>query len=58
MTPLMNSTVIMVAHRLSTVERFDRILMLEAGKIAEEGSYEELMEKDGRFAQFVRRQLT
>ena len=54
----MNSTVIMVAHRLSTVECYDRISMLEAGKIAEEGSYEELMEKDGRFAQFVRRQLT
>ena len=53
----MNCTVIMVAHRLSTVEHFDRILMLEEGRIAEEGSYEELMKKDGRFAHFVRRQL-
>lgn len=53
----MNSTVIMVAHRLSTVEHFDRIMMLEDGRIAEEGSYEELMEKDGKFAHFVRRQL-
>lgn len=53
----MNCTVVMVAHRLSTVEHFDRIIMFEDGKIAEEGSYEELMEKDGRFAHFVRRQL-
>lgn len=53
----MNATVVMVAHRLSTVEDFDRILMLEKGKIAEEGTYQELMEKNGRFAQLVRKQL-
>ena len=53
----MDSTVIMVAHRLSTVESFDRIIMLEKGKIAEEGTYSELMAKDGHFAQLVRKQL-
>lgn len=53
----MNATVIMVAHRLSTVENFDRIIMLEHGRIAEEGTYQELMDKDGRFAQLVRKQL-
>ena len=54
----MNSTIVMVAHRLSTVEHFDRIIMLEEGLVAEEGSYKELMEKDGKFANLVRRQLT
>ncbi len=38
----MNCTVVMVAHRLSTVEHFDRIMMLEGGRIVEEGSCEEL----------------
>jgi ABC-type multidrug transport system fused ATPase/permease subunit len=47
----------MVAHRLSTVENFDRIIMLEEGMIAEEGSYAELMEKDGKFANLVRKQI-
>ena len=54
----MDATVIMVAHRLSTVESFDRIIMFEKGKIAEEGSYEELMAKDGAFAELVRKQVT
>lgn len=47
----------MVAHRLSTVEQFDRIIMLEDGVITEEGSYAELMEKDGKFANLVRKQI-
>ena len=46
----------MVAHRLSTVTGFDRIVMLEDGVIAEEGSYSELMEKNGRFARLVSKQ--
>lgn len=53
----MKATVIMVAHRLSTVEQFDRIIMIENGKIAEEGKYSELMERNGKFAELVRRQL-
>lgn len=52
----MKVTVVMVAHRLSTVENFDRIIMLEDGVIAEEGSYEELMRKEGKFTELVRKQ--
>ncbi len=52
----MRSTIVMVAHRLSTVEHFDRILMMENGCIAEEGTYRELMEMGGKFAHLVQRQ--
>lgn len=51
------ATVVMVAHRLSTVENFDRIIMLENGAIAEEGTYNELMERNGKFAELVRKQM-
>ncbi len=51
------STVIMVAHRLSTVVNCDRILMLEKGSIVESGTYDELMAKDQKFAALVRKQL-
>lgn len=37
--------------------RFDRIIMIENGKIAQEGKYSELMERNGKFAELVRRQL-
>ena len=52
----MNVTRIVVAHRLSTVRNCDRILVLDNGKIAEEGSYESLMAKNGLFRQFATRQ--
>ena len=53
----MRSTVIMVAHRLSTVVDFDRIIMLENGVVTEEGGYQELIDKGGRFAELVRKQM-
>ena len=53
----MKTTLIMVAHRLSTVEWVDRIIMLENGKIEEEGRYEELIAKNGKFAELVRKQM-
>ena len=53
----LRATVVMVAHRLSTVENFDRIIMFDNGKIVEEGTYKELMDKNGRFAELVKKQL-
>ena len=44
-----NKTVIMIAHRLSTIISADCIYVLEKGKIAESGTYNELMEKSGTF---------
>jgi subfamily B ATP-binding cassette protein MsbA len=43
-------TTIVIAHRLSTVERADRILVMEEGELVEQGAYKELLERDGRFS--------
>lgn len=49
-------TVIMVAHRLSTVKGCDRIVLLKDGRIAESGKFSELMELKGEFYELMRRQ--
>ena len=49
-------TRIVVAHRLSTIRQCNRILFLKNGVIAEEGTYEKLIEKGGLFAELVERQ--
>jgi len=49
-------TIIAVAHRLSSLRNFDRILVMEAGRIAEEGTFAELMARGGRFAAMAARQ--
>ncbi|MBQ3392964.1 MAG: ATP-binding cassette domain-containing protein [Lachnospiraceae bacterium] len=54
----LHCTRIVIAHRLSTIRHCDRIVYLGDGKIQEEGTYEELMKKDGLFAELVKRQLT
>ncbi len=43
-------TVITIAHRLSTVAHADRIIVLEAGEVVEEGTHAELLEREGRYA--------
>ena len=51
-----NCTRIVIAHRLSTIQSCDRILLLRNGKIAEDGTYDELIERQGFFAELVERQ--
>lgn len=48
---MQNRTTLVIAHRLSTLARMDRILVFDQGKIVEEGSHDELMAKKGRYAQ-------
>ncbi|MCR5002520.1 MAG: ATP-binding cassette domain-containing protein [Lachnospiraceae bacterium] len=49
-------TRIVIAHRLSTIKNCDRIIVLDEGKIVEDGSYDELMARNGFFAELVARQ--
>ena len=49
-------TRVIIAHRLSTIQNCDRILMMDQGAIIEEGTYDELIRKNGAFADMVARQ--
>ena len=53
----LNVTRIVVAHRLSTIQNADTICYLEAGKIVEKGSFDELMAQEGKFYELAKRQL-
>ena len=46
----------MIAHRLSTIRHCDRILVIDGGRIIEDGNYDELIAKNGYFAELVERQ--
>jgi ATP-binding cassette, subfamily B, bacterial len=50
-------TVVVVAHRLSTVKKADKIVVLENGKIAEEGNHEQLTVRKGKYYNLVKNQL-
>jgi len=49
-------TRLVIAHRLSTIKQCNRIIMLDGGRIVEDGSYDELMALNGKFAELVERQ--
>ncbi|MCG5219231.1 ABC transporter ATP-binding protein [Streptosporangium sp. KLBMP 9127] len=51
-------TVVMVAHRMRTVQRADRIAFLDGGRIVEEGRHDELLRRGGRYADFWNVSLT
>ncbi len=52
----LNCTRVVIAHRLSTIQNCSRIIMLEGGKIVEEGTYQQLIDLGGKFAALVERQ--
>lgn len=51
------ATRIVIAHRLSTIVKCDRIIVLDKGKVIESGTYQQLMDNGGMFAELARRQL-
>ncbi|MNR45794.1 Alpha-hemolysin translocation ATP-binding protein HlyB [compost metagenome] len=50
-------TAIVIAHRLSTVKNADNIIVMEKGKIIEEGNHESLVKKQGAYFRLVKNQL-
>ena len=55
---MQNRTVLIIAHRLSTVRKCHRILVLEKGQIMESGNHEELLDLGGRYARFYAQQFS
>lgn len=53
---MQGKTVIAIAHRLSTIAQMDRILVLDAGKIVEDGTHDALLQSGGLYSQFWKRQ--
>ncbi|MEG4571894.1 ATP-binding cassette domain-containing protein [Microcoleus sp. N3A4] len=53
----LKATRIVIAHRLSTIRHADRIYVVEAGRVVQVGTFEELVQQEGLFAQLVARQM-
>ena len=56
-TALQGRTSVVIAHRLSTVRDADQVLVIDGGRVAERGTFEELLAKDGLFAELYRTQF-
>ena len=52
-----NRTSFVIAHRLSTIRDADTILVMEAGQIVEQGSHDELLERDGAYSRLYQAQF-
>jgi ATP-binding cassette subfamily B protein len=50
-------TVILISHRISTVQHADHIIVLDNGELVESGTHDELLAKDGLYAALYRKQL-
>jgi ATP-binding cassette, subfamily B, multidrug efflux pump len=53
---MQGKTVIAIAHRLSTIARMDRLIVMDAGRIIEQGTHAQLLEQNGHYAQLWKRQ--
>ena len=52
----LQATRVVIAHRLSTVVHADYIYVMETGRVVQEGAYQDLIQKEGAFAELARRQ--
>jgi ATP-binding cassette subfamily C protein len=53
----LKATRVVIAHRLSTIQNADRIYVVDGGRVVEEGSYQDLLRRDGPFARLAERQI-